>query len=311
MGELANMIYNDLIARGKEQDTAAHWRTWTERFEKVCGTKQKYDRQDLTKFLAWERQQGFTQNSINTHLRPIKLLAQIQGWDFPKLSMRKVRDEDITRTIFTKEQVVSLIQTGQRLLEPKELSYLALATTYGLRREEMCKPEPPEIADSKITIHTIKGGATTTHLLPPEISPYLEHFKTYATDYMSHIFLRILYKTGIKVGARYGWHSIRRALATELLLSEASALNILRFMRWSDATLKGEFGYLTIYAKKDQARIDQQIFRIHPFLPYWGDGDTREIQRRGKLQSLIDLLESGDVDEPEIEQLTNLIRARA
>ncbi|MBA7617877.1 hypothetical protein ES703_25195 [subsurface metagenome] len=68
---------------------------------------------------------------------------------------------------------------------------------------------------------------------------------------------------------------------------------------------------LTIYAKKDQARIDQQIFRIHPFLPYWGDGDTREIQRRGKLQSLIDLLESGDVDEPEIEQLTNLIRARA
>ncbi|NVM24247.1 MAG: hypothetical protein HWN68_21015, partial [Desulfobacterales bacterium] len=116
MGELAEMIYNDLIGRGKEVDTAQHWRTWTERFEKVCGTKKKYDRQDLMKFLAWEREQGFTQNSINTHLRPIKLLAQIQKWDFPKLSMRKVRDEDITRTIFTREQVISLIQMGKRLL---------------------------------------------------------------------------------------------------------------------------------------------------------------------------------------------------
>jgi len=61
-----------------------------------------------------------------------------------------------------------------------------------------------------------------------------------------------------------------RRLATELLLSDVSALNILRFMRWSDASLKGEFGMLTIYAKKDQVRIDEEIFRIHPFLPYWG-----------------------------------------
>ncbi|GAI36646.1 unnamed protein product, partial [marine sediment metagenome] len=79
MAKLAEMIYNDLIARGREQDTARHWKTWTERFEQVCGVKEKYDRSDVIKFLAWEREQKFTQNSINTHLRPIKLLAQIQG----------------------------------------------------------------------------------------------------------------------------------------------------------------------------------------------------------------------------------------
>jgi hypothetical protein len=270
MGQLAELIYNDLIARGKEVDTARHWKTWTERFEQVCDSKEKYDRQDVIKFLAWEREQGFTQNSINTHLRPIKLLAQIQGWHFPKLSMRRVRDDEITRTIFSKEQVVSLIQMGRQLLRPKELSYLALSTTYGVRREEMAKPDPPEIADGKITIHTVKGGPTTTHLIPPEKAPYLEGFRPYACDYMSHMFLRMLYKVGIKIGSGYGWHSIRRALATELLLSDVSALNILRFMRWSDASLKGEFGMLTIYAKKDQARIDEEIFRIHPFLPYWG-----------------------------------------
>lgn len=311
MGKLAEMIYNDLVGRGKEPDTAQHWKTWTERFEKVCGTKDKYDRQDVIKFLAWEREQGFTQNSINTHLRPLKLLAQIQGWTFPKLSMKKVRSEDINRTIFTKEQVISLIQMGRQLLDEKELSYLALATTYGLRREEMCKPDHPEITDSRIKVHTVKGGPVTTHVIPPEISPFLREFTPFSTDYMSHIFRRILYKTGVRVGAGYGWHSIRRSLATELLLSEASALNILRFMRWSDASLKSEFGMLTIYAKKDQARIDEQIFRIHPFLPYWGTGEPREIQRRSKLQSLIDLLESGELDEPEIEQFISMIRGRA
>lgn len=309
MGKLATLIYDDLIGRrGSSHDTAKHWQTWTERFETVCGIKEKYNRSDVIKFLTWEREQGFTENSIKTHLRPIKLLAQIQDWPFPKLTFRKIRAEEITRTIFTKDQVISLIQMGRQLLEPNELSWLALATTYGLRREELGKPDPPEIIDSKITVHTVKGGPITTHLIPPEIVPFLENYKPYSADYMSHRFLQILYKTGIKVGAGYGWHSIRRALATELLLSEASALNISRFMRWSDTTLKQEFGMLTIYAKKDQARIDNQIFRMHPFLPYWGTGENKEIERRGKLQSLIDLLESEELDQVEIEQLITTVR---
>jgi len=272
MGKLAEQIYNDLIGRrGSSHDTAQHWKTWTERFEQVCGVKEKYDRSDVVKFLAWEREQGFSQNSIKTHLRPIKLLAQIQDWHFPKLSMRKVRDGDITRTIFTKDQVISLIQMGRQLLAPKEISYLALATTYGLRREEMSKPEPPDIADSAITIHVVKGGPTTTHLIPPEIAPYLDSYSPYGKDHMSHLFLKILYKTGVRVGAGYGWHSIRRALTTELVLAEASVLNIMRFMRWSEASIGKELGMLRIYAKKDQARIDSEIFKIHPFLPYWGN----------------------------------------
>ncbi len=58
-------------------------------------------------------------------------------------------------------------------------------------------------------------------------------------------------------------------------------------------------------------RIDKEIFRIHPFLPYWGTGEVREAERRGKLQSLIDLIESGEVDEEEIEQLITMVRSRA
>lgn len=48
-----------------------------------------------------------------------------------------------------------------------------------------------------------------------------------------------------------------------------SALNILRFMRWSDASLKGEFGMLVIYARCEQDKIDRSIFEVHPFLSAW------------------------------------------
>ncbi|HEC62078.1 MAG TPA: hypothetical protein ENI27_07475, partial [bacterium] len=163
MAKLAQRIYEDLVGRrGSSHDTAKHWKTWTERFEAVCGTKERYDRTDIIRFLAWEREQGFSESTIKVHLRPLHLLAQIQGWDFPKMTFRKIKASEITRTIFTKDQVVSLIQMGRRILEPNELSWLALATTYGLRREELGKPEPPEIIDGQVTIHTVKGGPQTT-----------------------------------------------------------------------------------------------------------------------------------------------------
>lgn len=308
MGELAKKIYEDLKGRrGSSHDTAKHWQTWTERFEEVCGIKESYDRDDLIKFLAWEREQGFAESSIKVHLRPIKLLAQIQGWPFPKLTFKKTRAGDVSRSIFTRDQVISLIQMGKKLLDDKELAWLAVSSTYGVRREELASTSPPVIKDGTITINTVKGGPKTTHLVPPEIAPYLEHYQAYSKDYMSHRFLKILEKTGIKVGAGYGWHSIRRSLATELLLSEVSALNISRFMRWSDSTLMQEFGMLTIYAQKDQARVDNQIFRIHPFLPYWGTGNPVEAQRRGQLQKLIETLESGDIGLSDIEKLNKAL----
>jgi hypothetical protein len=90
---------------------------------------------------------------------------------------------------------------------------------------------------------------------------------------MSVVFRRVVRKLGIGLpGENYGWHSIRRALATELVSTDVSLLNLLRFMRWSDATLKGEFGMLAIYAKRNQEELDRSIFKVHPFLGIWSEG---------------------------------------
>jgi len=270
---LKELVYNDLMARGKTEPVAKEWAAVAAEFEQVCGTKESYARTEVTAFLTHLRKRGILQSTIDKDLKAIKLLAQIQGWEFPKLSLRRVSPDEIRRTILSKDSIGSLITLGtQGLLSDTELCYLALATTYGLRRVEMVRLKPSSFPNEHhLIVDTAKGGSKTTHLLPPQIVPYLASFRHYEADTLTHMFHRIAQKAGLSTGAGYGWHSIRRSLATELTLSEASALNVLRFMRWSDASTRGEFGMLVIYAKKDQERIDEEIFKIHPFLPYWGE----------------------------------------
>ena len=65
-----------------------------------------------------------------------------------------------------------------------------------------------------------------------------------------------------------------------------------------------------LYAAKDQPRIDEQIFAIHPFLPFWGTGEPRQIEKMSKLQPLVDLIEAGTLDVEDIEQLLTVLKKK-
>jgi len=304
---LRELIYNDIIGRRGNENTAKEWGAVAAQFEEVCGYKQEYTREDITLFLAYMRKRGLCQNTIYKYLKTIKLLSQIQGWQYPKLTMRRVPDAEVNRPIFTKDEVISLIQNGKKLLTPPQLCFLALSTVYGLRRVEMVRFQPSDLSAHTITVNTAKEGPKTTHLVPPEIAPYLKFSQPYREETLTHMFHDIMLSTGMSAAGGFGWHSIRRALATELILSEASALNVMRFMRWSEKSMRREFGMLSMYAKKDQAKIDSSIFAMHPFLLYWGTGEPKR-KKASRLQPLIDLIESGELDAEEIEQLIELAR---
>jgi len=267
----AELVYEDLIARGKGAVNAKRWRAWIHKFEACCGVKDDYNRADVIKYLAALREGGYNQNSINTMIRPLKLLCQIQNWDgkgvFPRLAMPKVRDDEVSRPVLSKEEVGMLIREAKKVCTKHELAYLAAATVYGLRREEI---GTLEVFDGVVKIHTVKGGAPAIQLIPDGMKEYFnEYHQVRDTRWMSRVFKRIVRKVGFDLGDGCGWHTIRRALATELVLCDVSMLNILRFMRWADASLKGEFGMLIIYAKREQAKIDDSVFAVHPFLSYW------------------------------------------
>jgi len=270
MASLAEKVYMDLMARGKDMETARCWRRWTMKFEVCCGSKGKYDRDDVIRYLCYLREQGYRQSSIDVMVRPLKLLAQIQEWSFPRLAMPKVRDVDIRRPILSHEEVCRMIRRGKEVLSARELAYLALSSTYGLRREELTSLGR---IDGKVTVDTVKGGPVTTHVVPDEIRPYLAGYERTGVRYMSLVFRRIIRKLGITLPREnYGWHAIRRALATELVSTDVSLLNLLRFMRWSDGSVKGQFVMLAIYGKRNQEEVDRSVFKVHPFLPIWSEG---------------------------------------
>ena len=262
-------VYHDLIARGRHVETARRWRSLVRRFEVCCGVKDSYNRADVVKFIAELRQEGMKQSSINSRLKALGLLCQIQNWDggFPRLAMPKVKNSEVNRPIFTTDQVVHIITKAKEVCSERELAFLAAASVYGLRREEI---GTLEVSDGHVKVHTAKDGEVTLQIIPDAIKGYIEGYRACSdVRYMTRVFQRIMSKVGMEVNRGYGWHSIRRALATELVLSDISALNIVRFMRWSDAGVKGEFGMLAIYARGDQDKIDKSIFEVHPFLPAW------------------------------------------
>jgi hypothetical protein len=264
----AEKVYEDLMARGKDAETARRWRNWALKFEACCGVKKKYGRDDVISYLSRMREQRYKQSSIEVMIRPVKLLAQIQGWSFPRLAMPKVRDGDVSRPVFSSEEIRQMIRRGKEVLSASELAYLALSTTYGLRREELGSLGR---IDGTVTVNTVKGGPVTTHLVPAEIKPYVVGYKRSGVTNLSSVFRQIASKLGLVMTKNFGWHAVRRALATELVTTDFSLLNLLRFMRWSDASLKGEFGMLAIYAQRNQSEIDRSVFEVHPFLPIWSE----------------------------------------
>jgi integrase len=232
------------------------------------------------KFVAELRQEGMKQNSINSRLKALRLLCQIQNWDggFPRLATPKVRDSEVSRPVFTADEVVHIISKAKEVCSERELSFLAAASVYGLRREEL---GTLEVSDGNVRVHTAKGGEVAFQIIPDEIKDYMKGYRACKdVRYMTRVFQRIMSKVGLEVNRGYGWHSIRRALATELALRDISALNIVRFMRWSDAGVKGEFGMLAIYAKRKQDKIDKSIFEVHPFLHAWSCSQGCKAGRR-------------------------------
>jgi integrase len=265
----SQLVYHDLIARGRQVETARRWRSLVQRFEACCGVKESYDRADVVKFVAELRQEGMKQSSINARLKPLRLLCQIQNWDggFPRLAMPKVRDSEVNRPSFSLDEVVHIISKAKEVCNERELSFLAAASVYGLRREEV---GTLEVSDGHVKVHTAKDGEVAFQIIPDAIKGYMKGYRVCRdVRYMTRVFQSIMGKVGLEVTRGYGCHSIRRALATELALRGVSALTIVRFMRWSDSSLKGEFGMLVVYARCEQDKIDRSIFEVHPFLRVW------------------------------------------
>jgi len=149
---------------------------------------------------------------------------------------------------------------------------------YGARRIELAELGEGSInLDQKvIRVETRKRGEPRTHILPDEILPYLRPKGLEPIDEgdMSEAFIRIEESLGFEHQKGFGWHSIRRRLATWLDDHNVSEKSIHIFMRWGrrKTILDRYIVRTTVETEKKKVEVDREIFKLHPFLPTWREG---------------------------------------
>jgi len=248
------------------------------------------DRENINKYLGRLKKEGRSAGTVNFAFRVIHRLFEVNNidWPFRRGEAPQIGQRDENKPALEPEVVKAMIDAAKDdKLEADEMCFLALSTTYGLRREEMVNLTPADIslADKVIFISTIKHGRQRYHLIPPEIEAYVgrhDFSRQYSLTGMSQLFWQIVNRSGLAAlkGHRLGWHSIRRTLLTLLHRSGLDPFAVHSFMRWKGST-QGDLAIDVRYhatsfvglegetAVSGEAESDREIFEKHPFILFW------------------------------------------
>ncbi|MDP2158911.1 MAG: hypothetical protein Q8K02_00375 [Flavobacterium sp.] len=222
----------------------------------------------------------FSKNSILTVFYSLKFFyksigipMEITRGDIAPKGVKKIKE------MMTHEEVRDLIIESKKHLGTIELGYIALSTIYGLRRIELYDTTSEMIdIDRRIFTpftHKSEGANERIHLIPEEIAPVLFEMKEGLVGIkkkpvitqMNFFFDYAAERAGVQLRPRLGFHSIRRALITELNETDCKPIYIANFMRWKERNPHIMQEYIQLNPKK----VDETIFESHPYLRYWRD----------------------------------------
>lgn len=243
------------------------------------------DKSLVLKYLDKMRRHKYADGTINMHYRTISTFLNVNGI---KILARKdaprIRESEVLAPALDPGLVAEMI--GQReKLSSQQCAFLALSTTYGLRRIEMITltPDSFDFSSNLVFIESAKGSRQRYHHIPEEIRSYLRSYN-FGESTSSFTANKIFWRIGTVIGMQFrgtevNWHSVRRTLDT--LLQEKLSWNQVRdFLRWKAAPgdmpgryysarrFFGRDGMSQEMGKADKAQ-DDKVFEVHPFLPLW------------------------------------------
>lgn len=237
------------------------------------------------------QEQKQSAGTVNFAFRVVRRLYTVNKLDWPYLRGQapQITERDEHRPALAFEIISTMIKSEN--LHDDERCFLALSTTYGLRREEMMELEPQDIdfKSGTIFISTVKSGRQRYHLIPEQIKPFLskhDFAERYSKMRMSQMFWRVVNNSGLGAlkSETLGWHSIRRPLLSGLVDNGLNVFAAKAFLRW-----KASVGELAMPARyysnvvvtlqgslvvSEEAKEDKEVFeKFHPFLPLWDDNE--------------------------------------
>jgi integrase len=299
--EILNNYSNHLSSKGK---TRAHYLRFAKEF--LDYAQGQYDRATVEGFLENMKQKhNYGEGSLNFAFRVVCTLFKRNklDWPFNRGEAPLIRESSVQAPALPPPTIKTAIAMVRKQDLPNAQAFLALSTTYGLRRQEMVnltlaardgEPSPIRIKDRTIYIATLKHGRENTHIIPKEIVPYLENYDfsvPRSEFYMINLWYDIERLIGLEHIEHMGWHSIRRTLQNELELAGLNKDIIQAFMghKLRTSTDMGARYTVTRYVgylkgQEETANLDGMAFNIdqkifekdkegnymhHPFLSDW------------------------------------------
>lgn len=264
-----------------------------QKFEKALDLKQKTTQETyvyiINKFLKkyktnisleniYEFLNSYSPNSRIAVYYCLKFFFKSIGYDI-NIKYSEIAPKGVIRTreVLSKDEIEKLIQYSKKEGNPIS-GIFCLSTTYGMRRTEMInlKPEDIDTESQRIYIKPLKTEEITerhSHFIPDQVKNILEDYKNFASEInkiknpqiLNTLFDRVAHNAGITLRPRLGFHSIRRALVTELRALGHSKDNVELFMRWKPMIKS----MVDVYDITDKVEVDKKIFLNHPFINMW------------------------------------------
>lgn len=179
-------------------------------------------------------------------------------------------------------------RTGQ--LTHRQTAVLALATTYGMRVEELASVRPADVLlddpKPRLYVRTAKGGIARWQWIPPAIRPYLlAAWPRTSPRTLDRELVDLMARAGLDKPRGVGFHAIRRALSRDLDRAGVTDGDRIRFFRWKgggDPTIQlsrryaeptdewgGAEDLTPVAPTEDLEALDAEVWRLHPYLPWW------------------------------------------
>lgn len=289
--DLLKNLETELIAWERSPSAQLQYPLVIKRYLACTKPENTFTRQGVNDYLAKLTEEKKGGNTKRFAYYIIKKFFQVNGqeWPFGRGAPPKTPPLELNAPAMPSEDIKTIIKNRDRL-EAWQGGVMALSTTYGLRQEEILRVGFDDINEGKIFIHTVKHGTERWHILPEEITPYVQAWASLdsrpAKSTLFIEFHKIANRCGVTTHRGVNFHSIRRTLATELSRSGqlavelvargiatpemiGSGLNLVavyQFLRWS---LPTAFGMLGVYSHLPDDEVDQAVLAAHPFLPLW------------------------------------------
>lgn len=245
-------------------------------------------RETIDKFLEKLKREGYAPGSQSAYFGMIRSMLRANGleWPYRRGEAPTVSERDVNAPRLSVALITKLLDVSIKF-RSEHRAYLALSTTYGIRREEI-REIGPHSFDWKVPsiyIKTAKHGRERYHLIPEQIAPFLQghDWRPRSPQYLSQCFVELLMGIILR-GERtegVGWHAIRRSLVHVLFESGLNEAQVDTFLRWrrSSSSMARRY-YNTMEIAEDgttagpelaDADLDRKAFAVNPWLPKWAE----------------------------------------